>query len=70
MTNPMKPIALARSADSLNIVMINDRETTETTAPPRPWTARAATRNSGEPTRPQASEAKVKTVRPIKNRRR
>ena len=61
---------MARSAGSVNMVMINDRETTETTAPPRPWTARAPIRNSGESAKPQASEAEVNTVRPIKNRRR
>jgi len=70
MTNPITPIALARSAGSVNIVMINNSATTETTAPPSPCTARAPTRNAGEPARPHASEAAVNNVRPIRNNRR
>lgn len=70
MMKPMKPIALARAAGSVNMIMINDSETTDTAAPPRPCIARATTRDSADVARPQASEAQVNTVRPIKNRRR
>ena len=56
-TKPKTPIALARSAGSVKRVMISESETAETTAPPRPCTARAAIRNSCEVASPQASEA-------------
>ena len=36
MTNPKTPIALARSAGSVNRFMISESATAETTAPPRP----------------------------------
>ena len=42
-TKPKTPIAFARSAGSVNRVMISESATAETTAPPRPCTARAAT---------------------------
>ena len=41
-TKPKKPIAFARSAGSVNSFMISESATAETTAPPRPCTARAA----------------------------
>ena len=45
-TKPKTPIALARSAVSVNRLIISESETAETTAPPRPCTARAATRSA------------------------
>src|SRR5688572_3215873 len=41
-TKPNTPIALARSASSVNSSMISDSATADTTAPPNPWIARAA----------------------------
>jgi hypothetical protein len=35
-TKPKMPIAFARSAGSVNMIIVNDRATTDTTAPPRP----------------------------------
>ena len=40
-TKPKTPIAFARSAGSVNNVTISDNATADTTAPPRPCTARA-----------------------------
>ena len=42
-TKPKTPIAFARSAGSVNSVTISDSATADTTAPPRPCTARAPT---------------------------
>ena len=42
-TKPKTPIAFARSAGSVNSVMISESATAETTAPPSPCTARAPT---------------------------
>ena len=58
------PIAFARSAGWVKSIMISDSATAETTAPPRPCTARAMTRNSCEPARPQASEETVNSAIP------
>ena len=52
-TKPKTPIALARSAGSVKSVIISESATAETTAPPRPCTARAAIRSSCESARPQ-----------------
>jgi hypothetical protein len=64
------PIALARSAGSVKMVMISDSATTETIAPPNPCSARATTRNSGDPAIPQASDIAVKSTRPMRKMRR
>ena len=69
-TKPKTPIAFARSAGSVNRVMISESATAETTAPPRPCTARAPTRKACELARPQASEAAVKSAIPIRKSRR
>ena len=69
-TKPKMPIALARSAGSTNRFIVSDRETADAIAPPTPCTARAVTRNPCEPERPQPSEARVKSVMPMRNRRR
>src|SRR5215211_261320 len=69
-TKPKTPIAFARSAGPVNRTMISESATAETTAPPSPCTARAPTRNTCEPARPQPSEAGVKSVIPTRNSRR
>ena len=69
-TKPKTPMAFARSAGSVNSVIISDSATAEATAPPSPWTARAATRNPCEVASPQQSEATVKSVMPETNSRR
>ena len=69
-TKPKTPIAFARSAGSVNRLIISESETAETIAPPSPWTARAPIRNSCEPARPHAIEAAVNSAIPIRNRRR
>ena len=69
-TNPNTPIALARSPGSVNSVMISDSATADSTAPPRPCTARAPTSMACEVATPQVSDAAVNSVMPIRNRRR
>ena len=69
-TKPKTPIAFARSAGSVNRFMISESATADTTAPPSPWTARAATRTPCVVDRPQAIEAAVKNAMPIRNSRR
>ena len=69
-TKPKIPIAFARSAGSVKIVMINESATTETIAPPKPCTALATTRNSSEPASPHASDVSVNSASPMRNRRR
>src|SRR5215211_4162348 len=66
-TNPKMPIALARSAVSVNSVITSENATAETSAPPKPWTARIPTSSSCEVERPHPSEAAVKTPIPIRN---
>ena len=63
-TKPKMPIALARSAGSVKSVIISESATAETTAAPRPCTARAPIRSSCEFARPQASEASGEERRP------
>ena len=70
MTKPKMPIAFARSACSVKRFIINDSATAETTAPPNPWTARAATSSPDVVDTPHATEATVKSEMPIKNNRR
>ena len=69
-TKPNTPIALARSASSVNSSMISDSATAETTAPPSPWIARAAISSVCVLASPQASEARVKNTMPYRNIRR
>jgi hypothetical protein len=66
-TNPKTPIAFVRSAVPVNSVMISESETAETIAPPKPWIARAPTRNACEVASPHASEASVNSVIPARN---
>ena len=61
-TKPKTPIALARSAGSVNRLIISDRPTADTIAPPMPCTARAATSIACDPERPQHSDATVNSA--------
>ena len=58
------PIARARSPGSGNSVTIMPRMTAEASAPPTPWTKRAATSAPGPVARPHSSEAPVNTASP------
>jgi hypothetical protein len=51
-------------------IISSESATAETTAPPSPWTARAAIRNSCDEATPHASEAAVKRPMPDRNMRR
>jgi hypothetical protein len=66
-TNPKTPIAFARSAGSVNRVIISESATAEATAPPTPWTARAAISRPCVFARPQASDASVNSEMPVRN---
>ncbi len=70
MTKPKTPIAFARSAGSVKSTTINENATAETTAPPSPWTARAATSISFVVERPQTRLATVNAAVPDRNSRR
>ena len=65
-TNEKTPIAFACSPGSGNIVTIIPRITAEASAPPTPWTKRAAISISGLTDSPHSSEARVKTARPAR----
>src|SRR5262245_45042593 len=69
-TNPNTPIAWARSAGSVNSVIINDSATADTTAAPRPCTARAPTSMPWLVASPQVADAAVNSVMPSRNSRR
>ena len=69
-TKPKTPIAFARSAGSVNSIIISDSATAETIAPPTPCTARAMTSISCDCASPHSVEATVKIPIPITNRRR
>ncbi len=59
-TKPKTPIAFARSAGSVNSIIISDSATAETTAPPTPCTARAMISISCDCASPHSVEATVK----------
>ena len=69
-TNPKMPIAFARSPGSVKRLTISESETADAIAPPTPCTPRATTRKPCEVASPQASEASVNTLIPIRNSRR
>ena len=69
-TKPKKPIAFVRSAGSWKSSRSSESATAETTAPPRPCTARAAISMFCEVESPQASEASVKSAIPPRKSRR
>ena len=68
-TKPKTPIALARSAGSVNRLIISDSETAETIGAAEPCTARAPISISCEPASPQR-RGDVKSAIPIRNSRR
>ena len=69
-TNPYTPIAFACSRGSVNIVTIIPSVTAEASAPPAPWTNRAAISISCDCDSAHRSEAPVNTARPIMKIRR
>ena len=69
-TKPKKPIAFVRSAGSWKSSRSSESATAETTAPPRPCTARAPMSMFFEVESPQASEATVKSAIPPRKIRR
>ena len=66
-TKPKTPIAFARSAGSVNSVMMSESATAETIAPPMPCTARAAIRSPCVSARPQPMDARVNSAIPARN---
>ena len=66
-TNAYTPIAFACSRGSGNMVTIMPRITAEATAPPAPWTKRAAISIPWPWATAHTSEAPVKTTRPARN---
>ena len=69
-TKPKTPIAFARSAGSVNSVIISESATADTTAPPMPCTARAPTSISCDVANPHADDASVNSAIPSRNSRR
>jgi hypothetical protein len=69
-TAPQTPIALLRSEPSVNITVTSESAAGESSAAPRPCTARAAISMPGEEAKPPASEAMAKRMRPYVNIRR
>ncbi len=69
-TKPKMPMAFARSACSVKSVITRESATAETSAPPSPCTARAATSWPCDVASPQARDAAVKSEMPTRNMRR
>ena len=69
-TKPKMPIAFARSAVSVNNVIVSESDTADAIAPPTPCTARAVSRSPCDLARPHASDASVKSAMPETNSRR
>src|SRR5918992_1392397 len=67
---PQTPIALLRSEPSANSTVTSDSAAGESSAAPRPWTARAATSQPALWASPPASDAAANRSRPAMNRRR
>src|SRR3712207_592114 len=63
-TKAQMPIALARSAGSVKVVMMIESAAGAMIAPPTPCNARAATSIPWEPASPHKSEANVKRASP------
>ena len=61
---PQSPSARLRSAPSVNVVVRIDSVAGATTAPPRPWTARAAISVRSVCARPPASDASANSTQP------
>src|SRR5918994_3986107 len=69
-TAPQTPIALLRSEPSANSTVTSESAAGESSAAPRPWTARAATSQPALCASPPASDAAANRIRPATNRRR
>ncbi len=69
-TAPQTPSALLRSGPSSKSTVISDRAAGESSAAPRPCTARAEINQTSLCASPPASEAPAKTIRPTMNIRR
>src|SRR5215207_7151269 len=67
---PQTPIALLRSEPSAKSTVTSDSAAGESSAAPRPWTARAATSQPALWASPPASDAAANRIRPATNRRR
>ena len=65
-TKPKNPIAFARSAGSVKRPIISESDTADAIAPPTPCTARAPMSMPCDVDSPQRSEARVKTVIPMR----
>src|SRR4051812_32026554 len=68
-TAPQTPSALLRSLPSGNVVVMIDNAAGESSAPPRPWTARAAISMPSEFARPPTSDAAPNSTSPPMNTR-
>src|SRR5512132_290839 len=66
-TKPKMPIAFARSVGSVKSVIISERATAETTAPPTPCTARAEISIACEFAKPHTADATVNRATPAMN---
>ena len=64
------PSAFVRSSPSANVVVMIDSAAGETSAPPSPCSARAATSHVSVVARPFRSDAKLKIATPARNSRR
>jgi len=67
---PQMPTARLRAAGSVKVVVRIDSDAGAMTAPPRPWTARAAISTPWLSARPPASEATLNSASPATNTRR
>ena len=68
-TAPQAPSARARSWPSVNVAMMIERAAGESIAAPSPWPARAANKAVALAARAEATDAAVKTPRPVRNMR-
>ena len=67
---PQTPIAMLRSRPCAKVTVRIASAAGDSNAPPSPWTARAAIRNSGEFAKPATSEVTPNKSRPATNTRR
>jgi hypothetical protein len=66
-TKPKMPMAFARSVGSVKSVIISERATADTTAPPTPCRARAPISIPCESENPHTADAAVKRATPARN---
>ena len=64
------PSAFVRSSPSAKVVVMIESAAGETSAPPRPWSARAPTSQPSDVASPLSSEAAEKIATPARNSRR